>query len=274
MIAVVLPTKDEALRLRGCVESVEGIGRTYVVDTGSTDGTRQIAHACADEVWVAPYRHSASLKNRVLDALPRDTQWVLFVDADEEVPPTLSREIRHAVESATPEVAGFVLRRRNFVAARAVRGGGWWPDPNVRLVRYGRARFEGRAVHAELEVDGELRVLDTPILHHARDSFDDHFRHVVAYALLEAEELRSSGGGPRRLPLRSVPRVLRPPLRLVWRFIPCRPLARIFWDFVVRSGWRDGWMGWNLAVMEGAYQAYAEAVLALSSPEGGGRESV
>ncbi len=263
---VLIPASDEADRLLPCLRSAERVGATWVVLDGSDPATREIAERHAAHVLTLPFADSASLKNSALDRLPAaDGSWVFLLDADERITAELADELRACVRAAAPEVAAFSVPRINRVGSRTPRGGDWWPDRNIRLVRKGRIRFEPRSVHAEVEVSGRVEALREPLIHLARGCLADHVRRQARYAALDALDLRDRWGGrPRPLPLRALGGRWRPVLRLSWMLCPLRPGAIACWLYLARGGHRDGALGWILAVLEGARQAWTEAALAHS----------
>ncbi len=266
-VAVLLPVSNENDHLGPCIESAKRVGPIWVVHTGSNDATAEIAKGAGARVISLPFADSAQLKNSALDRLPLPRgRWVFLLDVDERISPALAAEIQCVATSAPEDLVACNVGRVNRVSGNAVKAGGWWPDENIRLVRKDQVRFEDRGVHAEAEPAGKVGSLREPLLHLSRRDLSDHLRHQARYAALEARDLRDRWGGrPRPLPLRAVRRRRRPWLRLAWLFCPCRPAAVALWLFFARRGYRDGALGWILAVFEGAKQAWTEELLARGS---------
>ena len=229
--------RDEAAFLAGCLESVAWVPvRLVLVDARSRDATASIAARYTPHVYQEPFRSFPQFRNRAL-ALAT-TRWVLFVDADERVPPALAQEIREALERAEPDdVAGFWIPRRNRICGRWMRGAGWWPDYQLRLLRRDAARFDPDGlVHEVPRLAGPTRRLRRPLLHYNYDTLAEFVAKQRRYATLEAyARWRQGAPAPR---LRGL---IGQPVREFWR------------RYVTLGGHRDGALGLLLA----AYLGYA-----------------
>ncbi len=230
-LSVIVLTLNEERHLPGCLESVRGLGRQLlVVDSGSTDRTVEIAQAAGAEVVTHRFVDFPSQRNAALE-LAREP-WVLFVDADERVSPQLAAEIGAALARVDERVAGFWIPTQNWMWGKWIRGGGWWPDEHLRLLRVGRARYRTDiAVHEVVELDGEAQHLAAPLVHLNYDSRREFVRKQLHYARLAARSLVLQGKRPRRRAF------LGQPLREFWR------------RFVTLRGYRDGLDGLFLATM-------------------------
>lgn len=155
LLTVVILTKNEEMHIERALNSVQGVAdRTFIVDSGSTDKTIEIATAKGASVLHNPWTNHATQFNWALDQLPEDTQWVMRLDADEYVTPTLACEIANDLKALTNDISGVsVGRRMNFLGAR-VRFGGLFPIRIIRLFRYGRGRCENRWMDEHILVQG------------------------------------------------------------------------------------------------------------------------
>ena len=228
-LSVIVLTLNEERHLPGCLASVAGLARQIlVVDSGSTDRTVELARAAGAEVVYRPFTGFASQRNAALE-LARQP-WVLFLDADERVTPELAAEIRQALGQATDEIAGFWIPTQNWMFGRWIRGGGWWPDEHLRLLRAGRARYRPDVeVHEVVELAGEAGRLTPPLVHINYDSYWEFLTKQARYARIRAETLVRQGRRPRRRTYLGQP-------------------AREFWRrFVTLRGYRDGPVGLFLA---------------------------
>lgn len=228
-LTVIVLTLNEERHLPGCLESVRGLGRQLlVVDSGSTDRTVEIARAAGAEVVTRRFVDFPSQRNAALE-LAREP-WVLFVDADERVSPELAREIRVALATADDSVAGFWIPTQNWMWGKWIRGGGWWPDEHLRLLRVGRARYRPDiAVHEVVELEGNAGRLTAPLVHLNYDSRREFVQKQLRYARLAARSLMAQGKRPRRRTF------IGQPLREFWR------------RFVILRGYRDRFDGLFLA---------------------------
>jgi len=146
-LSVILITKNESAHIAACLESVSFADEIVVVDSGSTDDTREIARAMGARVErTADWPGFGPQKNRALDLATCD--WVLSIDADERVTPELAREIIDTL--AAPSADAYEIARLSNFCGRFIRHSGWWPDYVLRLFRRGTARFTDAAVHEKV----------------------------------------------------------------------------------------------------------------------------
>ena len=231
-LSVVVITKDEEERLRACLESVAWADEVIVVDAESTDKTAQIAREFTDRVWVRPWPGFAAQKNFGLAQATGD--WILSVDADEEVSKELRQEVL-AVLAAEAAVAGYRIPRQNVFWGRWIRHGGLYPDWQLRLFRRGQGRFVEHVVHESVEVSGPVGQLGAPLVHRSYRDVADFLARADRYSTLAAEE-RVRSGRPAR-----------------FGDLVLRPAGRFLSMYVVHGGFLDGWRGFLLAVLYAYY---------------------
>jgi glycosyltransferase involved in cell wall biosynthesis len=218
--------------LRACLESVAWADEIVVVDAESQDKTVQIAREFTDQVVVRPWPGFAPQKNFALDLARGD--WILSLDADEEVSAELREEVAQTI--ADPTAAdGYAMPRRNIFWGRWVRHGGLYPDWQVRLFRRGRARFLDRDVHESVRVEGRVDRLRGALLHRSYRDVADFLARADRYSTLAAEEWARSGRPGRA------------------RDIVLQPLGRFLGMYLVRRGCLDGWRGLLLATLYAYY---------------------
>ena len=230
MLSVVIIAKNEADRIEAAICSVAFADEVVVVDSGSTDDTVARAEALGARVVCTDWPGFVAQKNRAWCTAKGD--WVLSLDADERVSPELAASIQRAVQGPA---RGFWVARRNIYLGTPLRGGHWYPDARVRLARRDRARWVGENPHDRLEVDGPVAWLDGDLLHEPYRSFAEHLHTIDHYAAVAATALLAKG------------RRARP-----WDIL-VRPLWRVFAEFVLQGGWRDGALGLRLALLAGVY---------------------
>jgi len=147
---------------------VKGIAdEIIVVDSGSTDATAKIAESHGARVFHEPWKGFALQKNSSLAKATCD--WILSLDADEEVSPELAAAIRTLLKSGGPEPRfnGYQMPRRNLYMNHWLKRAGYYPDRKLRLIRRGAAEFEVRPVHEDMKMSGELGLLQGDMIHHA-----------------------------------------------------------------------------------------------------------
>jgi glycosyltransferase involved in cell wall biosynthesis len=193
-LSVVIITKNEADNIRACLESVKFADQWIIVDSGSTDGTADIARAMGATVIQTPdWPGFGPQKNRALDAA--QGEWVLSLDADERITPELRDEILAAISSnaAYPAHAAYALPRLSSFCGHFIRHSGWYPDFIVRLFRRGTARFSDDLVHERVIVSGGHHgKLRSPIIHYSYKG-DEYLRKMEQYSTLGAQQAFAAG---------------------------------------------------------------------------------
>jgi len=189
-LSAILIVRDEARDLPDCLAALAFCDEIVVVDSGSRDGTPDIARAAGATVLETPdFPGFGPQKQRALDLATGD--WVLSVDADERIPPELAAEIRAAI--AAPTADGYRIDRRSQFLGRVMRHGGWAPDRVLRLARRAAARFSPDIVHESLIVDGRVADLASPMDHLSYRGIDEVLDKQRRYALASAEVRRRRG---------------------------------------------------------------------------------
>jgi glycosyltransferase involved in cell wall biosynthesis len=263
VLTTIVNTKDEELHIGRCIDSVKELGPVIVVDSASTDRTREIAQEHHAAVVEHPWEGYAAQKNWALANLPIETEWVLFLDADETLTRGARDEIRRKVgESA---VDGYFIARENIVLGRRLRHAWWYPDYQMRVFRRQRARYEDRLVHEHVIVDGATDVLSQPLIHENLKGINAWMERHIRYARLEAEEMRKSSPDTAtgvKPSFRGNQAERRRALKTrVWYRLPMRPAVRFMWMYFVKRGFLDGRAGLAYCELVAAYEALIDANL-------------
>ena len=246
MLSAVIITRDEERNIGRCLRSLAWVDEVVVVDSASTDRTREIAASHGARLVDIPWQGFGPTKQAGVDAASFD--WVLSIDADEEVTP----ELRAAIERALAEPAhrGWRIGRRSFYLGRAIRHSGWRDDAPLRLFHRAHGRFDDKQIHEAVHVDGPVGHLDGLLLHHTYPDLATHLAKIETYSAMAARQLHDRG---RRAS------ILSAVLRGNWKF----------WSmYVLRLGVLDGREGLVLAFMS----AYAITLKYLRLWELGARE--
>lgn len=251
-ITGVILARDEAAHIGACVDGLRPwVGRVIVLDSGSTDRTRDIAKEHGALVIARPFDNYAAQRQAALDCL--DTPWILFVDADERMTDALGAELHNLLAeagAAGEALAGVWLPRRNFIAGREVRGGGFYPDYQLRLLRRDRSRYvPEREVHEIVQVAGDESFATQPLLHFNYRDWPQFHRKQPVYARYEARILAARGIRPR-------------PHNFVLQ--PLREFRRRF--FTLR-GYEDGLHGLRLALWLAWYYGALPYYYLLTDPQ-------
>jgi glycosyltransferase involved in cell wall biosynthesis len=242
-LSVALITKNEETNLARTLVSVAWASEIVIVDNGSTDRTEAIAREMGARFFVEDWKGFGAQKNSAIAKCTGD--WVLALDADEEVSAELAAEIQ-ALLSGNPQHAGYFLPRRNFFLGRWIRRGGYYPDPKLRLFRRGSAQFEERAVHETMRCSGSTGQLRGDLLHHAYPTLDSYIEHMNRYSALGAEQAVARGKTSRSLPA------------FFWNVFVV-PVATFKYNYFLRLGFLDGREGFLLHLSHSAYVSWKYA---------------
>ena len=222
----------------GCLASVSFAEEILVVDSFSTDKTLDIARQFPVRILQHVFWSHGAQNNWAIPQAKHE--WVLVVDADEQVTPALAREIQTLLQA--PEHAGYWLRRKNFFLGREIRHGTWGGDRVLRLFRREQGRYQEKHVHSRVELSGHAGHCRQPLLHYSYRSLDDYARKSHRFSrggALDAHERGKRSGA--------------------WRMFS-HALARFLKSYVVKRGFLDGTEGLIIAAMEAdhAFLKYAK----------------
>ncbi len=275
-LSVVLITYNEEANLPRTLASVKplienGQGEIIVVDSGSTDRTVEIAKSFGAKVFVEDWKGFAAQKNSAIDKATGD--WILSLDADEEVEPDLAKEIAAEIveqhnrdkSQGIPDDAedrlraivhlhhisgvpydrfafGYSIPRKNFFLGRWVRHGGFYPDRKLRLFRRGAGFFEDRLVHEDAKIAWPANALKHALLHHAYPTLSNYIEHMNRYSTLGAE--MAVAKGYRGFSVID---------------IVVRPIATFIYNYIFRLGFLDGREGLLLHLYHSVYVSWKYA---------------
>ena len=230
-LSVALITRNEAANLPRTLASVRWANEIVVVDSGSTDATLDLAREAGARVFEEPWKGFAAQKNSAIAQATGD--WILSLDADEEVSPELAQEIRTLL-AGEPAFSAYRIPRLNHFLGCPLRHGGYWPDPKLRLFRRGAAQFADSPVHESMEMiggaAGPIGRLRGHLIHHCYPTLTDYVEHMNRYSSIAAEALVASG------------RARTSGLWLAWNGL-LNPAATFLYNYVFRLGFLDGRAG-------------------------------
>jgi (heptosyl)LPS beta-1,4-glucosyltransferase len=227
-ISVVIPTLNEAPRLRAALETVSWADEVIVVDAGSDDGTPSIARRHGARVLTVTGQTIGEQRNAGI-ANARN-HWILALDADEQVTPELRASLAQLCYSLDRSPRAYRIRSRNWHLGRELRHGPWGRDWKVRVFSRDQ-RFSSAKVHENIEGLDEVGALDGALIHRPYRDLAHQVTKIAKYAKWAAEDMRARG---RRASL--VDLLFRP----WWRFVR---------DYLFYSGWRDGRAGFVVATV-------------------------
>ena len=222
---------NEEHNIRAACESVAWADEIIVVDSGSTDRTCEIAEASGARVIQRDWPGFAQQKQFAVDQA--NYAWILSLDADERVSPELRTEIEGLKQAADDQLAdGYFIPRRSFYQGRWIKGGGWYPDRQLRLFKKSEGEWNPRLIHESVRMKPGARVeiLAGDILHYSvRDSTHHHRMIGERYAPLAAEQMFAEGRRTSAL-----------------KIATAAPSAFIR-SFLLKGGFRDGIAGLSIA---------------------------
>lgn len=252
-ISATIITLNEAANIRAACESVAWADEIIVVDSGSTDDTYDIAASCGARVFKREWPGFAAQKQFAVDQA--EHEWILSLDADERVSPQLAAEIAALKQKPEQRADGYLIPRRSFYQGRWIRGGGWYPDSQLRLFRKSSGRWEPRLIHESVKMNQGARVekLSKDIFHYSvRDAAHHHRMIGERYAPLAAEQMFAEGRSTS-------------PLKIA----VAAPSAFIR-SFILKGGFRDGVAGLSIASFA-AHHAFLKHVMLWEKMKSDGR---
>ena len=230
-VSAVIITFNEQENIHAACESVAWADEILVVDSESTDRTRQIAEACGARVLINKWPGFAAQKQFATDSARHD--WILSLDADERVSKELKNSLQTLRQREESSLAdGYRVARRTFYLGRWIRGGGWYPDYQLRLFNRQRANWGNRLIHESVKMKTGARVETLPgdLLHYTVRDVAHHAQMIEQrYAPLGAQQMYREG--KRTSAIRSA---------------TAGPAAFIR-SFILKGGSRDGAAGLTIA---------------------------
>lgn len=231
-VTALVITLNEAAHIEACLASVAWADERLVVDSGSTDGTAEIAARCGARVITRAFDGYSNQKNFGASEAAHD--WILSVDADERVTPALAADLQAALASPG-DAAGFRVPRVTFHLGQWIRGTDWYPDYQLRLYDRRRARWNGRRVHESVTADGPVRTLTHDLQHYAYRDLSHHLQTIDRYTTLAADDMQARGRRTNAVEL-----LLHPP-------------AAFLRNYVLRGGFRLGRAGLLVSILNSYY---------------------
>ena len=192
-IGIAVIAKNEKDRIARLLKSLHFANEVVVVDSGSTDGTQDLCKRMGSKVVFKEWQGFGLQKQFAMDQI--QSEWILNLDADEEVSKELAQEMIEAVNSADPQVSGFSMPRLSRYLGRWIRHGGWYPDRKVRLVRRKSGKWSDDPLHEKLGVDGKVERLSNPIFHYVYRNISDHVKTINRFSDVNAVENPPAGNG-------------------------------------------------------------------------------
>jgi glycosyltransferase involved in cell wall biosynthesis len=246
-LSATIITLNEQNNIKDCISSLKFCDEIIVLDSGSTDRTKEFAKEMGATVHENPWLGYGQQKNKALEFCKGD--WVLNIDADERVTSNLKEEILSTINS-NPEENGFFIPRLTYFCGKPIKNGGWYPDYQMRLAIRERSRWTEPEVHELLMVEGEVGWLKNAMDHYSFPTVKSQIQTNMKYSALGAKKLREKSKFTLFFGM-----LLRPPIK----FIEC---------YFAKLGFLDGLQGFIIA-MNAAHSIFMKYSQALVSYEEG-----
>ena len=231
-ISAVIITKNEASNIKRCLDSLIDItDEIVVIDSYSTDETKEICKAYNVNFFQNEFENYSQQKN--FGAQKASNEIILSLDADEELSDSLKKEVLKAKENFTAD--GYSFNRLTRYCGKWIKHGGWYPDQKLRLFRKSACAWQGEiheTVHCE---SGKIQHLKGDLLHYSYPSISWHISKMNSFTEMAANEMFNSGKKAKTLK------------------ILFGPSFEFFKKYILKSGYRDGYYGFVIAVLSGYY---------------------
>lgn len=227
MLSVIIVTKNESEHIARCLASVSWADEIIVFDSGSTDDTVEICKKHTPHVYETDWPGFGAQKQRALNKATAN--WVLSIDADEQITKELRSEIQLAMKNQQ-DTHGFEIPRLSSYCGKQIKHGGWWPDYVLRLFQKKEGEFSNSIVHERVIVNGSIRQLKNPLLHESYTSLEEVLSKTNNYSSLGAKMLFDKGKNSS---------LIQAILRAVWTF---------FRTYFIKTSFLDGDQGFMLAI--------------------------
>lgn len=240
-LTVLLPTYNEEAMIVDCLESVKWADEILVVDSYSTDRTLESARQYGARIIQHEYINSAKQKNWAIPLC--EFEWVLQMDADERLEPSLQAEIRGLIKNPPNDVDGYRINFKHHLFGKWIKHAGLYPEYHLRLFRRDVGRFQDLEVDAHVVVPGRVETLHGHILHFGMESISHRLGFIDRYTRYEADEREKRG---RRFSIFN---------------ITMRPLAAFTYYYLYRLGFLEGIPGLILAAHKADFVFWTYAKL-------------
>ena len=247
-ISIVVITKNEEENIGECLASSDFADEVVVLDDNSTDNTVNIARRFTDKVFSRKMDIEGIHRNYAY-SLAKNV-WVLSLDADERISNELAEELRQLFTSP-PHDKAYTIPIRTYIGKRWIRYGGWYPAAKVRLFDKRFFKYEEVEVHPRVFIQGSCGHLKNDIVHYSYRNFHDFFESLNNQTTQEAKKWFKE---KRKIGF----------LKMYRKFVD-----RFLKAYILKQGFRDGFLGLMAAYASGLYQvmSYAKYWEMLENPK-------
>lgn len=224
---------NEENNLGRCLKSAKSLVDEIVVlvEDDTVDKTFEIARSFTKNVFKVKHEQMFHInRQKAIDKATSD--WVLNLDADEEITPELGAEIKSAIKQT--DFSAFRMPRSSKIFDKWLKHTGWYPDYQIKLFRKGKGILPRKSIHEDIQIDGEIGTLKNDLLHHHYDSISDYLSQFDAYTTNDAEHLFAKGE------------------RVSWYDALRFPFDEFNKRFFFSEGYKDGMHGLVLSLLQAA----------------------
>ena len=232
-ISVIINTFNEEKSIKRAIKSAAWADEIIVCDMHSKDKTIEIAKKLGakviffkEEGFVEPARNYAVSK--------ASNEWILLLDADEELPSQLADRLRKIVNKYK-SISYVEIPRKNIIFGKVMQATGWWPDYQVRLFKKGKVLWQDK-IHSKPKLNGEGIKLDPyedlAIIHHNYQTMEQFIERMNCYTSIEAEQIHKEG------------------YKFSWKDLFEKPLNEFLSRFFANQGYKDGLHGLSLSFLQ------------------------
>ena len=228
----ILITKNEEANIKRCLASIKDISdEIIIVDSGSTDKRLKIAKSFNAKIINKGFDNFASQRNFALSKAEND--WVLSLDADEEISQELREEISKAIEAE--EFDGYLIPRKNIIFGKEINHTRWSPDKHIWLFKKSKSKFIN-SIHEEVEVKGRVGELKNSKIHYSHKNIHEFIKKINFYTDLEAIKLKNEN------------------VKFGFTKMLYEAKKSFMGRFLIKKGFLDGWRGFMLSYLRAIYK--------------------
>ncbi len=227
-LSVVLITKNEEHNIRRCLDSVKWADEIVLIDSQSTDRTVEIAKEYGAKIYSPQWKGYGPAKQEGVNKAT--SEWILSIDADEEVTSELADEIKSVLKTENI-YNGCLINRHTSFMGKWINHCGWYPDYLLRLFRKKSGNFNDAVIHEKVEINGKTRELKAELLHYSYPNLESYLKRFNRYTTLGAETAFAKGKKARNFD------------------IVFRPFVSFIDHFITHQGFQDGIEGFIISVL-------------------------
>jgi glycosyltransferase involved in cell wall biosynthesis len=231
-LSAIIVTSNEEKKIRRCLESIKWVDEIVVVDQSSSDNTVTICKEYTDKVFVVSPKGFCE-PDRITAANKASNDWILYIDADEEISSALRKEIE-LILSQEPRYESFYIPRKNIFSGKWIKGSGWYLGYVPRLFKKGFVKFP-EEIHADIVALGTFGYLKENLIHYTCEDIEEYMRKLNRYTGILALQAYQKG--------------MRLTKTNFFTKLFILPSAYAFQKLILKKGFRDGFWGFFIAFL-------------------------